>query len=217
MGVVVTLRSFGTHNLHDDEGVPTLFADVVLFTEAIPPTIRAKVRARRAMLQARLTGYTVRVCRQQRDLVVVLRRRHYKVTGVHYELAHKGRPQVTPHRGTFAVETIERATGRRVAFVDWHPINAAWPPFIRGEGDFRRRCWWDHHALTMRMIHRYLEAGWEVRAGGDANTPRDVHPYADMLNEFGRGLDRLASSSPIRNAEVLSRKGSDHPRLRALS
>jgi hypothetical protein len=216
----MTLRSFGTHNLHDAAGVPTFFADVVLFTEAVPATIRAKVRARRATLTARLSGYTIRVCREQRDLVVALRRRHYRVTGVRYERAHAGRAGVTPHRGTFAVETVERATGRRVVFVVEHRINAAFPPHVRGEGVFRAQRWAWHKALTMTMLEEYFLGGWEVRVGGDTNTPSWVNAWEvhyPEVYESGTGLDRLGSSSPIRHFERLSRKGSDHPRLRALS
>jgi hypothetical protein len=218
----MTLRSFGTHNLHDDAGVPTFFADVVLFTEAIAPTIIDKARARRATLQARLSGYTIRVCREQRDLVVALRRRHYKVTGVRYERAHPGRAGVTPHRGTFAVETIERATGDRVVFIVEHRINAAFKPWVRGEKVFRQNMWHRHAGISERMIASYVADAWKVRAGGDLNTPRLVHGYGLSVHqghvvEFGPGLDRLASSDGIRNGEILSRRGSDHPRLRALS
>lgn len=216
----MTLHSFGTHNLHDDAGVPTFFADVVLFTEAIPTTIRAKVRARRAQLRARtLGGYTIRVCREQRDLVVAVRRRHYRVTAVHYFPAHGGRAEVSPHRGTFVVETIERATGRRVVFIVEHRINAAFAPWIRGEAAFRTQCWLTHTEVTEAVIRDYLANGWEVRTGGDLNTPRLTAGYHTNLHldERGTGFDRLASSGDVRQFEVLSRKGSDHPRLRAVA
>jgi hypothetical protein len=215
----MSLRSFGTHNLHDTAGVPTFFADVVLFTEAVPSSIRAKVRARRARLAGRLSGYTVRVCKDQRDLVVALRRRHYKVTGVLYFPAHGGRAEVSPHRGTFVVETIERATGRRVVFIVEHRVNAAFEPFIRGEAEWRADRWAKHTAMTEAIIRKYLRDGWAVRAGGDLNTPRLVPGYGlDIdVDERGTGLDRLASSDVIRHFEVLSRKGSDHPRLRAVA
>jgi hypothetical protein len=213
----MTLRSFGTHNLHDTAGVPTFFADVVLFTEAVPSTIRAKVRARRARLAGRLSGYTIRVCKPQRDLVVALRRRHYRVTGTRYVRVHGGRAGVTPHRGTFAVETIERATGRRVVFIVEHRINAAFPPYVRGEEDFRAACWSAHDLVTNDLICDYLADGWEVRAGGDPNTPsRRVLAYSGQLEEYGSGFDRLGSSSEL-HGETLSRRGSDHPRLRAVS
>lgn len=216
----MTLRSFGTHNLHDDAGVPTFFADVVLFTEAIPRTIRAKLRARRARLRARtLGGYTIRVCKKQRDLVVALKRRRYKVTGTRYDLAHLGRAGVTPHRGTFAVETIERDTGHLVVFIVEHRINAAFPPYVRGEDEFRAARWQEHTALTLEVIEGYLRGEWEVRVGGDVNTPTKVlgYDWPGLLHEYGQGFDRLASSSKLHNAERLSRKGSDHPRLRAFS
>lgn len=215
----MTLRTFGTHNLHDQAGVPTFFADAVLFTEAIPPTIRAKALAARARMAGRLSGYTVRTCHYQLDLVVALRRRHYRVTGTKYDLAHPGRAKVTPHRGTFAVETVERATGRQVVFIVEHRINAAFEPWVRGEAVFRTNSWLTHAQLTEQLIREYLANGWEVRTGGDLNTPRLTAGYHTNLHldERGTGFDRLASSSDVRHFEVLSRKGSDHPRLRAVS
>lgn len=222
-GAAMSLHSFGTHNLHDTDGVPTFFADVVLFTEAIPATIRGKARAARARLGGRLAGYTIRVCPQQRDLVIALRRRHYLVTGTQYVRVHPGRAKVTPNRGTFAVETRERATDRRVVFIVEHRINAAFPPFIRGEADFREARWRQHTTATTSLICRYLARGWEVRVGGDTNTPRNVGAYEDLyelessFHERGVGLDRLGSSEPMHAFEVLSRAKSDHPRIRAVS
>lgn len=226
----MTLHSYGTHNLHDAAGVPTFFADVVLFTEAIPATIRGKALAARARLNGRLSGYTIRVCHEQRDLVIALRRRHYLVTGTQYVRVHPGRAKVTPNRGTFAVETRERATDRRVVFIVEHRINAAFPPYIRGEADFREARWRQHTTATASMIHRYLARGWEVRVGGDTNTPPNVGAYEDLtwaeqrverpahpFFERGTGFDRLGSSSPIHAFERLSRQQSDHPRYRAVS
>lgn len=210
----MTARTLGAHNLHDEAGVPTFFADVVLFTEAIPATIIAKARAARARATARLAGYTIRVCKSQRDLVIALKRRHYKVTGVRYFPAHGGREEVTPHRGIYVVEAIDRATGQRVAFIVEHRINAAFPPFIRGEARFRATCWETHTALMLWVIQEY--DGWEIRAGGDLNTPARISGYRGRLNEVGSGLDRLGSNGRLRNFEVLSRKQSDHPRIRAV-
>lgn len=211
-------RTLGTHNLHDAAGVPTFFADAVLFTEAVPKSIRAKARAARARARARvLGGYTVRVCKKQRDLVVALKRRQYEVTGVRYHLVHLGRAEVSPHRGIFVVETIERATGRRVVFIVEHRINAAFPPYVRGEGPWRSERWQMHTAAAIHIIDDYLADGWDVRAGGDLNTPHGlVEGYRGHLNEVGNGLDRLGSSSPLRNFERLGRRGSDHPRIRAV-
>lgn len=206
--------TLGAHNLHDHAGVPSFFADVVLFTEAVPPTIIAKARAARARVAGRLSGYTVRVCKSQRDLAIALKRRHYKVTGVRYFPAHGGLAEVSPHRGIFVVETIERATGRRVVFIVEHRINAAFPPYVRGEARFRRTCWETHTALLLWVLEEY--AGWEIRAGGDLNTPARVNGYKGRLNEVGHGLDRLGSNGRLRNFEVLTRKQSDHPRIRAV-
>lgn len=227
-------RTFGTHNLHDDEGVPTFFADVIGFTEASRKKIRAKGRkSRLRRAKHALAGYRIITCKQQKDLVCALKRQHYKVVGQQYVRVHGGLEKVTPARGEWAVETIERrgilrrATGRRVVFVWGHRINAAFPPHIRGEARLRTANWRKHDAVSNDMIQRYLKDGWEVRAGGDPNTPkrkvktgshpaRWVRAYSSLRYEVGRGhFDRLASSSPIKDFTVLSRSGSDHPRLRA--
>lgn len=222
-------RSWGTHNLHDDAGIPTFFADVIGFVEAAPEKIKArgrKSRARRA--KHALAGYRVLVCKQQKDLACAIKRQHYKVTGQQYELVHGGRAKVSPHRGEWAVETRERVgvlrrpKGRKVAFVFGHRVNAAFPPYIRGEADWRHKMWDAHDATSNGMIAHYLAEGWVVRAGGDPNTPKHkvngkwVRAYRALKHEVGMGhFDRLASSDPIEDFTTLSRMGSDHPRLRA--
>ena len=124
------MPTIGTHNLHDETGVPTWFADAIGFTEAVPSTIRARKRARWAKARARLAGYAIRVCSHQRDLVMALRRRHYKVLGTSYVPVHDGKAEVTPHRGTFVVRTqrrtglLRRARGRREVFLLAHRVNA---------------------------------------------------------------------------------------------
>lgn len=217
------MHTIGTHNLHDREGVPTFFADVIGFTEAIASTIRARKRARWANAKARLAGYTIRACSHQRDLVMALRRRHYAVTGTRYVRVHDGVAKVTPHRGTFIVETrrrvgkLRRAKGRREVFILSHRINAAFDPWIRGEADFRAEKWAEHTEVDNDLARDYLAAGWVVHAMGDLNTPDGrVDGYPALPYEAGRGFDRIASSEPLRNVEVLDRMGSDHHRLRAL-
>lgn len=213
-------RTIGTHNLHDETGIPTFFADAIGFTEAIPSTIRARMRARWANARARLAGYTMRVCSHQRDLVMALRRRHYKVTRTRYVPVHGGRAKVTPHRGTFVVETIRRKgrlrrpRGRREVFLLAHRINAAFPPFKRGEAQFRADRWTDHAATDAALARKYRAAGWVVHILGDLNTPRGVKGTR-LPHEVGHGFDRIGSTVRLRRVQYLSRKGSDHPRLRA--
>lgn len=214
------MPTIGTHNLHDEAGVPTFFADAIGYTEAIAPTIRARKRARWAKAKGRLAGYTIRVCSHQRDLVMALRRRHYKVLGTSYVPVHGGRAKVTPHRGTFVVRTrrrkgrLRRPTGRREVFLLAHRINAAHPPFKRGEPAFRVAMWEKHEHTDHELAEQYRAAGWVVHILGDLNTPRGVKgtrlPY-----EVGRGYDRVASTVWLRQGRYLSRMGSDHPRLRA--
>lgn len=216
----MSARTIGTHNLHDEDGVPSFFATVIGFTEAIAKTIRGRNRARLAKGKARLRGYTIRVCARQRDLVMALKRRHYKVTGTRYVAVHKGEPEVTPHRGTFVVETVRRkgrlrrATGRREVFLLAHRINAAFPPFKRGEALFRKARWTEHAGTDAELVDQYLADGWVVHLMGDLNTPRGVRG-TNLPHEVGHGYDRLASSKPLRHVRYLSRMGSDHPRLRA--
>ena len=216
------MLTIGTHNLHDRDGIPTFFADVIGFTEAVPARIQARKAARWAKARARLVGFLIVVCSHQRDLVMALRRWHYKVTDTRYVPVHGGVAKVTPHRGTFVVETVRRvgklrrAKGRREVFILSHRINAAFPPFIRGEATFRAEKWRDHTEVDESLARKYLAAGWVVHAMGDWNTPRGVDGMLALPYEAGRGFDRIASSEPLRCVEVLDRKGSDHHRLRAM-
>lgn len=215
--------TWGTHNLHDEQGIPTMFADAVMFTEAIPhtivddlgtPTIRA--RAARAARHAKLrsTGHAVITCRQQPDLVFVCRRRLFKVTGRSYTKYVDGRRRVTPNRGTFIVFATHRETGKPIAFVGEHRINAAFRPWIRGERTFREAAWKRHTDGTWDTIRRLIDSGYVVCAGGDVNTPEGIPGYPIYMHERGDHYDRLASTVQLGPAEYLSRKGSDHPRLR---
>lgn len=213
-------HTIGTHNLHDETGVPTFFARAIGYTEAIPRTIRARKRARWAKAKGRLRGYTIRVCSHQRDLVMALQRRHYKVLGTSYVRVHGGRAKVTPHRGTFVVRTrrrrgpLRRARGRREVFLLAHRVNAAFPPFKRGEAEDRQGWWTAHERTDHELAEQYRAAGWVVHNLGDLNTPKGVKGTR-LPHEVGRGFDRIASTVRLRDVEYLSRKGSDHPRLRA--
>lgn len=209
--------TLGTHNLLDDEGTPSFFCDAILFTEAVARTVRARARQRWAHAKGRLRGYRIVTCRQQPDLVVALRRRLFKVTGASYTKYVDGVPGVTPHRGTFLVFALHRPTGIPCVFVDEHRINAAFPPFVRGEAKFREAAWKRHTAGTLDTVDRLKDSGYLVPAGGDLNTPHGVSGYRAVLREAGTHFDRLGVSAPahIRDIEYLSRKGSDHPRLRA--
>ena len=213
--------TFGTHNLHDEAGLPTFFADVVGYCEAIGVTVRK--RARRLRTKAALSGYRVLVCEQQRDLVAAIKRSKYKVTGQKYIKVVDGRKLVTPNRGEWAIETVRRVgplrrpIGRKEVFIFGHRVNAAFPPYIRGESIFRAAAWERHDNVSNAMIQAYLDAGWVVRAGGDANTPKrrpEVDAYSALGAEVGRGeFDRLASSEEILEFRLMSRKLSDHKRL----
>jgi hypothetical protein len=216
--------TWGGHNLHDEAGIPTMFADAVIFTEAIPHTIvddlarqTTKQRAARAArhTKLRLTGHRVIVCREQPDLVLVVRRRLFKIKGRSYTKYVDGIRRVTPNRGTFVVSAEHRPTGQPVAFVGEHRINAAFRPWIRGEREFRQAAWKRHTDGTWNTITRLKDSGYLVPAGGDLNTPHGIPGYPVWMTERGEGFDRLglAGNGHMGPARLLSRKGSDHPRI----
>jgi hypothetical protein len=191
------VTTLGTHNLLDGKAPATAFADVVFFTEAHPINS--------------LPGYQLWKCPKQRDLVVAVSESLGWDLTWHYDKALFGAKRVSPHRGTFWL-TDDTAM---VALIVEHRINAAFPPFRRGERLFRRLAWWSHARMTLRIIRRLIRKGYTVHAGGDLNTPRGVSGYDGVLNERGSHYDRLGSTLPMGPAKVLSRLGSDHPRLRA--
>lgn len=210
--------SVGTANLWDDRGRVTLFAALIVFTEAVPLRVFDKVRAAASRTQARLSGYGVAVCKRQRDLVVVWRRSEFKRDPrreKHYRKYVDGRAKVTPNRGTFSVPLIHRATGRTVWVNAEHRINAAFPPFVRGEAEFRKRAWKVHTIGTLRTMQRQQTAGHLVIAAGDTNTPHGEVAYPGF-HESGEHFDRIGSTARLSEAEVLSRAGSDHHRRRAV-
>lgn len=200
------MLTLGTHNLHDATGHPTPFADVILFTEAIHSEVRDELG----------TTHNVYVCRFQKDLVIAISKR--LETGTvreHYRLVHPGVAKVTPHRGEFWLTlTLE---GKPTAIQVGHWINAAFPPYRRGEARFRRAMWRRHQRTSLRIIRRHIRKGRRVLAGGDLNAVRGVKGYAGVLHEVGEHYDRLASTTRLRSPEVMSRMGSDHPRLKAIA
>jgi hypothetical protein len=185
------------------------------YCEAIGANVRERVAARLTRARARLGGYRVRVCRRQRDLVFVCRRRVWRITRTRYVPVHGGRAEVTPHRGTFVIEVVRRSTGALEVFLVPHRINAAFPPFVRGEAAFREERWHEHADTDDDLANEYRERGFEVHALGDVNTPPGVLGFAALPWEVGRGFDRIASTVDLVDVEYLSRAGSDHPRLRA--
>lgn len=205
----MTAISIGTHNLHDEAGIPTFFASVVFFTESDPGAIR----------EALPPGWAMEVCPKQRSLVIAwnkakFRRRLIRPTG--YARLVDGRAEVTPDRGTFIVYG-RLHNGRKAALVVNHRINAAFPPYVRGEADFRREAWMKHAAHDMHVAKLLQDRGYVVLAGGDLNTPHGISGWKGVLQETGAGYDRLAASVPLSHTERLSPMGSDHARLRAVA
>lgn len=195
------MTTIGTHNLLDGKAPATPFAHIIFFTEA-PRRVRNEA----------LDLYRVYVCKRQRDLAIAV---GGDLAGddfaEHYKKAHWGIPKVTPNRGTYWL-TDDKA---KVALVVEHRINAAFAPFKRGEGLFRKTMWEMHTRMTLRIVRRLKRQGYTVYSGGDLNTPRGITGYRGVLNEQGGGLDRLGSTRKLVDVEVLSPLGSDHHRLRA--
>lgn len=195
--------TLGTFNTLDGKGTVLPFADVLLLTEADYRKVRRELRE----------THDVYVCRWQKDLIIAIRKTlGQERVRTHYRLVHPGLAKVTPHRGTFWLTLL--LEGRPTTILVEHRINAAFPPFKRGERWFRPRMWRKHTRVTMRIVARHRRKNRQVLVGGDVNTPRGVKGYPG-LHEVGDHFDRLASSRPLRDLQVLSRMGSDHPRLRA--
>lgn len=196
---------FGTHNLHDTTGKATPFADVIIFTEAIPALVKEQLPP----------DYRVVVCRSQKDLIIAYRKNSGFKRALRRPRYHKivdGVAKVTPNRGTFWV--YGKLNGKKCVVIAEHRINAAFPPYIRGEDRFRKAMWIKHTAFTTRLIDRLKAAGKIVLAGGDLNTPRGVKGYTGSLTEVGDHFDRLGVHGvKARSPKVLSKEGSDHNRL----
>lgn len=195
-----------------------MFADLILFTEATV-TLRDRVRFRAG-------GYSLLVCKAQPDLAIAYRRALFrKASGIHYHRVVDGVPGVTPNRGTAWIPLVHKPTRTPVAAVWEHRINAAFPPYVRGEPKFRRRAWNEHTDWTLDLMDRLTTSAYLVLAGGDVNTPDSVRGYWPAL-ERGFHFDRLAlrverDDNPhelpwsLGPSDYLSNAGSDHPRLRA--
>lgn len=196
--------TIATHNTLDGAAPGTPFADIIFFTEAVA----------RTGLQVEAT-HDVYVCKRQRDLIIAVRKTLGLVAvEVHYKKAHWGVRKVTPTRGTFWITGTLQAVDDTAA-VGEHRINAAFAPFKRGEGLFRKTMWEMHTRMTLRIIRKLKKQGYTVYAGGDLNTPKGVSGYRGVLNEVGTHYDRLGSTRRLTNVKVLSRLGSDHNRLKA--
>ena len=194
------MTSIGCHNLLDGAAPATDFADILFFTESVP----------RAVAKLAPT-YRIYQCGRQKDLAIAVRKGLLPDLKEHYAQALFGAKKVSPHRGTYWLTD----DAEKVALIVEHRINAAFPPFKRGEELFRRLGWWSHTRLTLKIIRRLKKKGYTIYAGGDLNTPVGISGYKGVLNEVGRKYDRLGSTRELTDAKRLSRLGSDHFRLQA--
>lgn len=201
----------GTHNLQDNHGRPTFFAGIVLFTEAVPTRIRARLKGR----LARLRGFQLLRCAKQPDLCIAYRRKVFTPEASEYHLAHKGEAGFTPHRGTYVV--LGRIGDRKTALIVEHRINWAFRPGAPRRAE-RGTLWVRHKRLTLSILDRLHSQGYFVIAGGDLNTWPKVSGYEGALREVGHGLDRIGISKHLghlTDVQHLDAAGSDHKRLRA--
>ena len=198
------LITIGTHNTLDGKADESGFADVIVFTEAVPREVRRELEK----------THKVWACQQQKDLVLaVAKRLNPKMLDQEYKLSNFGIPKVTPKRGTW-MPRLE-LLGVVTSIVIDHRINAAFAPWIRGEKIIRQRFWKRHTRKTKALIRKAKGRGDVVVYGGDPNTPKQISAVGNTLNwEVGDGKDRLASNRQITNVKVLSKDGSDHHRLR---
>ncbi len=194
------LRTFGTYNTHDGEGRGLPFADVIVFTEAGPGSLRHLKRT-----------HDLHVCRWQRDLVVAVKR-DLDVGRVRtrYRLSHPGVPLVTPHRGVWLL-WFEREVPDVIAE---HRINAAHEPFRRGERWFRSRMWKRSQRIAERIARRRRARGRDVIAAGDPNAPRGVLAWPSLPHEVGVGFDRIASTLRLVDVKTFPGVEAVHPLLR---
>lgn len=208
---MVAQFTLGWHNLEDEHGLPTAFADACGYCEVDVPSLRDRHREWREKRQ-------LIVCKQQRSLALSLKRDQFRVVETLCFRAHDGKAKVTPARGTFVVKTIHRPTGRRVAFLLEHRINASFPGQTdRGEREFRAARWREHRDLSLRVIRLLKHENYAVFAMGDLNTPSSVEGYDGHLVELGHGYDRIACSrdAGLSDFRRLPRVGSDHHRIKA--
>lgn len=204
----MTQFSVATHNLHDQAGTPTAFADLIGFTEAIPRAVDAEMKK---------AGYRTVRCWRQLDLVIAYNPKVFRKVGIaRYKKVVDGVKKVTPDRGTFKVRFELLSTREKFACFLEHRINAAFPPYIRGEGMFRRGMWHKHTKVSLDWIQQTIDAGNSVIAFGDLNTPAYVRGYDGVLGvEIGDHYDRIGVDGfRLGKVEYLSKEGSDHPRLR---
>lgn len=200
------VRSLGTHNTLDGAARGTAFADIICFTEAIPAKLERDL----------MRTHDLYVCRFQKDLVIAVNRAlPIHNVKMHYIPVHPGLMLVTPHRGVFWI-TFD-LWGERYAVLCEHRINAAFPPFKRGEPVFRPKMWRLHRRIACRVVRRLKKRGRKVMAAGDYNTIPGVDAYKGLLEEHFEGFDRVcvdADHFEVTSERKMSRAGSDHHRYR---
>lgn len=210
------VTSVGTHNLHDETGTATAFAHVLMFTEAIAPEV----------LKDLPEHYVVSTCKWQKDLIIAWDPTYFRPERdsqdrikARYRLNNTGIAGVSPHRGTYWIkgEILVRGKWIKTVLMVSHWVNAAFPPYIRGEGRWRRRVWRRIQKFTLKLIRRLRGQGYQIIGAGDVNTPYGKNALRDnmKINEVGHHFDRIWSTFELKKVKYYSKKGSDHPRLYA--
>lgn len=201
--------SFGTWNTLDGKADESTFTkDIILFTEAMPAEVRRELGK----------THMIYVCADQKDLVLaVARRLGPRMRFQEYRKAHGGIVKVTPKRGSWRTRIELTAIDRWLDGVWDHRINAAFPPFIRGERIIRSRFWKKNTSITKAMLREAKALANEftlVAYAGDPNTPTNVTAVGNVLaHEEGTGKDRIAANRKIEDFTVGPKNGSDHHRI----
>lgn len=179
----------GTHNLnvHDGKARATPFAEWLMWTEVSDGDLDGM----------REWGYMTSRCALQRTLAVSWHADTFTKRRTLYRPAHPGVPRVTPHRGTYAVLGVDADNYPTALVVEWK-INAARPPYRRGEALMRRGFHRLHSKVTRRLVMRLVRKGYRVYVAGDPNLPRWERAYPYLPHEVGanvgHGLDRIGAN-----------------------
>lgn len=211
--------TFGLHNLYDEHGDPTAFADVIAWTEAIPRTVRQRLGLQRPPAK----DYRTYAPREIPGVALSWKDNIIEIQDKGFRIAHPGSSKTpkTPQRGTVWVDGVHILTRIPFRFIAGHRINNAFFQMDgkpdRGGNPERRRLWAHHQAMDAKLTGVAEAAHRVVVIGEDGNKPEGEVFLG--LAETQHGYDRIGWSKDhrirLQDVETLSREGSDHPRKRA--
>lgn len=125
-----------------------------------------------------------------------------------------GKPGTTPDGFVLSWWGVDRATGRKVAFVGSHLVNNAFGPPIRGERRLRRMLWKQGWKAMRREAKRLRALGYVVFKLGDLNRRPRYWPNI-LERSIGVGYDRIIYPPAVlfAGARRGPSRGSDHKPL----